>query len=254
MGGRAPQRGRAERRRRPVRGLRRLHELRQPGGAALQHRPGGRRGEARRGRDPLRLRPAPGRADRLDALPRTEGDARAVDRALPRGDPAALAGTDTLVGASVFGVAATRPEEVAQDIPAMARQVDYIAPMLYPSHWGPGEYRVADPNGQPYAIVLRSTRDFVKRVRGTGRARRELDPGLLARPGLRAAGGAGADPTPRATPASTSSSSGMRRSPTPPTRSTHRRACPRSSSPPSRRRGRRCPCGSRTPATSLSPL
>ena len=80
----------------------------------------------------------------------------------------ALAGTDTLVGASVFGVAATRPEEVAQDIPAMARHVDYIAPMLYPSHWGPGEYRVADPNGQPYAIVLRSTRDFVARVRGTG--------------------------------------------------------------------------------------
>jgi hypothetical protein len=80
----------------------------------------------------------------------------------------ALAGTDTLVGASVFGVAATRPEEVAQDIPAMARHVDYIAPMLYPSHWGPGEYRVADPNGQPYAIVLRSTRDFVKHVRGTG--------------------------------------------------------------------------------------
>ena len=80
----------------------------------------------------------------------------------------ALAGTDTLVGAAVFGVAATRPEEVAQDIPAMARQVDYIAPMLYPSHWGPGEYGVADPNGQPYAIVLRSTKDFVAQVRGTG--------------------------------------------------------------------------------------
>lgn len=80
----------------------------------------------------------------------------------------ALAGTDTLVGASVFGVAATRPEEVAQDIPAMARQVDYIAPMLYPSHWGPGEYGVADPNGQPYDIVRLSSLDFVKLVRGTG--------------------------------------------------------------------------------------
>ena len=56
---------------------------------------------------------------------------------------------DALVGASVFGVAATRPEEVAQDIPAMARTVDYIAPMVYPSHWGPGEYNVANPNGEP---------------------------------------------------------------------------------------------------------
>ncbi len=81
---------------------------------------------------------------------------------------AALAGTGTLVGASVFGVAATRPEEVAQDIPGMARQVDYIAPMVYPSHWGPGEYDVADPNGEPYEIVKRSTEDFVKLVRGTG--------------------------------------------------------------------------------------
>jgi peptidoglycan/xylan/chitin deacetylase (PgdA/CDA1 family) len=80
----------------------------------------------------------------------------------------ALAGTNALLGASVFGVAATRPKEVAQDIPAMAREVDYIAPMLYPSHWGPGEYGVADPNGQPYAIVRASTKDFVRQVRGSG--------------------------------------------------------------------------------------
>nr|MBA2383596.1 polysaccharide deacetylase family protein [Actinomycetota bacterium] len=81
---------------------------------------------------------------------------------------AALAGTKALVGASVFGVAATRPTEVAQDISAMAREVDYIAPMLYPSHWGPGEYDVADPNGSPYEIIRRSTVDFVREVGGTG--------------------------------------------------------------------------------------
>ncbi len=80
----------------------------------------------------------------------------------------ALAASEVLVGASVFGVAATRPNEVAQDIPRMARQVDYIAPMLYPSHWGPGEYDVLDPNAQPYEIVRRSTTDFVEQVRGTG--------------------------------------------------------------------------------------
>jgi len=81
---------------------------------------------------------------------------------------AALAGTDALVGVSVFGVAATRPTEVAQDIPGMAREVDYVAPMVYPSHWGPGEYEVSDPNGDPYTIVRRSTEDFVEKVRGTG--------------------------------------------------------------------------------------
>jgi hypothetical protein len=81
---------------------------------------------------------------------------------------AALAGTDVLLGASVFGVAATRPLEVAQDIPAMARQVDYVAPMVYPSHWAPGEYGVADPNGSPYAITRASVADFVRLARGTG--------------------------------------------------------------------------------------
>jgi len=74
----------------------------------------------------------------------------------------------TFFGASVFGVAATRPTEVAQDIPRMARQVDYVAPMVYPSHWARGEYGVADPNGQPYEIVLRSLRDFRRDLAGSG--------------------------------------------------------------------------------------
>jgi hypothetical protein len=56
-------------------------------------------------------------------------------------------------GASVYGIAADRPTQIGQDIPAMAEHLDYVAPMIYPSHWGPGEYGVADPNRQPYDIV-----------------------------------------------------------------------------------------------------
>ena len=74
----------------------------------------------------------------------------------------------TFLGASVYGVAATRPTEVAQQIRWMGRNVDYISPMLYPSHWGPGEYGVSYPNADPYAIVNRSLRDFQQQVRGTG--------------------------------------------------------------------------------------
>jgi peptidoglycan/xylan/chitin deacetylase (PgdA/CDA1 family) len=74
----------------------------------------------------------------------------------------------TYLGVSVFGVAATRPTEVAQAIPALARESDYIAPMVYPSHWGPGEYNVAAPNSQPYEIVLRSLREFATQTHGTG--------------------------------------------------------------------------------------
>jgi hypothetical protein len=55
--------------------------------------------------------------------------------------------------ASVYGIAADRPEQIGQDIPAMAEHLDYVAPMIYPSHWGVGEYDVADPNRQPYDIV-----------------------------------------------------------------------------------------------------
>jgi len=72
------------------------------------------------------------------------------------------------LGVSVFGIAATRPDEIAQDIPRMAATVDYVAPMVYPSHWGPGEYGVADPNSAPYDIAFRSLEDFQNQVAGTG--------------------------------------------------------------------------------------
>jgi len=53
-------------------------------------------------------------------------------------------------------------------VPAMAREVDYIAPLIYPSHWGPGSYDVADPNAEPYRIIQRSLEDFRREVAGTG--------------------------------------------------------------------------------------
>ena len=64
-------------------------------------------------------------------------------------------------GVSVYGIAATRPGQIAQDIAGMSEHVDYVAPMLYPSHWGPGEYGVADPNRQPYDIIYRSLAGFI---------------------------------------------------------------------------------------------
>lgn len=74
---------------------------------------------------------------------------------------------DIVHGASVYGVAADRPHEIAQDISGMAPYVDYVAPMVYPSHWGPGEYDVADPNKQPGLIVQRSLVLFQEEVEGT---------------------------------------------------------------------------------------
>lgn len=73
----------------------------------------------------------------------------------------------TLHGASVYGVSADRPHEVAQNIPRMAEHLDYVAPMLYPSHWGPGEYGVADPLRQPYDMLTSSLEVFQEAVEGT---------------------------------------------------------------------------------------
>ncbi|MDQ3898058.1 MAG: putative glycoside hydrolase [Actinomycetota bacterium] len=72
-------------------------------------------------------------------------------------------------GASVFGIAADRPDAVGQDIPRIARHVDYIAPMLYPSHWVNGEYGVKNPNRQPFDIVKASLADFQVKMAGTGK-------------------------------------------------------------------------------------
>jgi hypothetical protein len=73
-----------------------------------------------------------------------------------------------LLGACVFGIAATRPTQIAQDITLMAKYADYVAPMVYPSHWGRGEYGVANPESSPFDITARSLADFQKLTQGTG--------------------------------------------------------------------------------------
>jgi len=81
---------------------------------------------------------------------------------------AALRSAGAFQGASVFGIAAAAGDSIAQDIPAMARVVDYLAPMVYPSHWGPGQYRVKSPINEPAAIVSKSLADFQRVAAGSG--------------------------------------------------------------------------------------
>jgi hypothetical protein len=115
-----------------------------------------------------------------DYVRRPEGDLSAMRLPGLRGTPeqaitdflatsrAAVREHGAFLGASVFGIAAQRPTAIAQDIRAMAEHVDYVAPMVYPSHWGPGEYGVARPEDQPYDITARSLATFAEQVKGTG--------------------------------------------------------------------------------------
>ncbi len=68
-----------------------------------------------------------------------------------------------LLGAAVFGISAFTAAgsgDVAQNIPEMSKNLDFISPMDYPSHWGKGEYGVAVPWNSPYDIMYRSLMDF----------------------------------------------------------------------------------------------
>ncbi len=81
---------------------------------------------------------------------------------------AALRAVGAYQGASVFGIAAQAGDSIAQDVPAMAQVVDYLAPMIYPSHWGEGQYRVDSPINEPFEITKRSLADFQRVTEGSG--------------------------------------------------------------------------------------
>ena len=83
---------------------------------------------------------------------------------------AELAPWDVFVAADVFGLTTSVPEgddmEIGQDYAGLAATVDYILPMVYPSHYAPGTYGIADPNQQPGQIVYESLVAAQKRTWG----------------------------------------------------------------------------------------
>ncbi len=70
------------------------------------------------------------------------------------------------VSAAIFGLTATRDMGIGQRPRRLARHVDAIYPMVYPSHYGAGEYNLDDPNAVPGMTVARSLRDFRRALRG----------------------------------------------------------------------------------------
>ena len=70
------------------------------------------------------------------------------------------------VSVDVFGLAATRNLGIAQFPRRIAPYVDAIYPMVYPSHYGSGEYNIVDPDSRPGTTVAYSLRDFQRAVRG----------------------------------------------------------------------------------------
>lgn len=72
--------------------------------------------------------------------------------------------------ATVFGFMSIAVDDqgIGQRPERMAPFVDYLSPMSYPSHYGPGNYGLANPNAHPYEVIDASLKGFQSLVESTG--------------------------------------------------------------------------------------
>lgn len=69
------------------------------------------------------------------------------------------------ITADVFGLTVTTTGDmgIGQQWEKMVDAVDVILPMVYPSHFIPGNYGLSNPNAAPYRTIRRSMEDAIKR-------------------------------------------------------------------------------------------
>jgi hypothetical protein len=79
------------------------------------------------------------------------------------------------VSTDVFGLAATRELGIGQVPRRLAKYVDAVYPMVYPSHYGAGEYNLDDPNASPGETVQFALGHFRRELR---RSKAQLIPWL----------------------------------------------------------------------------
>lgn len=76
-----------------------------------------------------------------------------------------LSAEEVYISADVFGWTATAIGDVGigQHWEAMTNIVDYMCPMIYPSHYGPNNFGLSVPDAFPYETIDRSMQDAIKR-------------------------------------------------------------------------------------------
>ena len=79
------------------------------------------------------------------------------------------------VSTDVFGLAATRDLGIGQLPKRLSKYVDSMYPMVYPSHYGSGEYGLEDPNASPGPTVEWSLSHFRRELK---QSKAELIPWL----------------------------------------------------------------------------
>jgi len=80
---------------------------------------------------------------------------RAHDRLKPR---------NVELSIDVFGLTGSYDDDlgIGQKLSELLTYVDVISPMMYPSHYAPGEFGLKSPNNSPYQTVSRSVEDTMR--------------------------------------------------------------------------------------------
>lgn len=94
-----------------------------------------------------------------------------IKQVLNRAQPAINA-AGAYLSVDVFGFTTEGPIDIiGQSIPIMGETTDYICPMVYPSHYGPGYMGYSNPASYPYEIILGTMQLGLKQMNQDTRAR-----------------------------------------------------------------------------------
>jgi len=76
------------------------------------------------------------------------------------------------VTADVFGLTTSDTTDmgIGQQWEQFIGAVDVVLPMMYPSHYAPGSYRIGNPNARPYDVIDRGLKDAKRRSVGIANA------------------------------------------------------------------------------------
>jgi hypothetical protein len=68
----------------------------------------------------------------------------------------------------VFGLTATDTTDmgIGQRWEMFIDRADVVLPMVYPSHFAPGTYKIGNPNANPYLTIDKAMKDVVRRTSG----------------------------------------------------------------------------------------
>lgn len=74
------------------------------------------------------------------------------------------------ISADIFGLVTTAEDDIGigQVFEDIYPHFDAIAPMVYPSHYGPGYFGYANPNANPYEVVKKSMESAIVRAKAIG--------------------------------------------------------------------------------------